>query len=176
VASDVATSGVDERTVGTMAADTRIRTEINEAWFQHDLTMFRKVGLVVHERRVLLTGIMQTRSMKDDAVRLARQIGGVREVIDEILVEDEAPGVMDLAWDNWIVTELRRKITFDSVTSRSIANYRIDAVNGTVYLIGIARDQAELDRVIDHARTLSHVRRVVSHVLLRDDPRRFRDA
>ena len=50
---------------------------------------------------------------------------------------------------------------------RSI-NYNVDCVGGTIYLIGVAQDQAELERVIDHARDISYVRRVVSYVRLKD--------
>jgi osmotically-inducible protein OsmY len=54
---------------------------------------------------------------------------------------------------------------------RSI-NYSIDVVGGTVYLMGIARSQAELDRVLNHARNLPYVKQVVNYVLLKGDPRR----
>ena len=43
-------------------------------------------------------------------------------------------------------------------------NYTIDTVNGTVYLLGIAQDATELQRVRAHARALDYVRRVISHV------------
>ena len=42
------------------------------------------------------------------------------------------------------------------------------AVGGVVYLMGIAQSQAELDRVTGHARNQSYVRRVVSHVRIKD--------
>jgi osmotically-inducible protein OsmY len=41
-------------------------------------------------------------------------------------------------------------------------------VNGTVYVMGIAQSQAEVDRVRDHARQLAYVRRVVSYVRVKD--------
>ena len=36
--------------------------------------------------------------------------------------------------------------------------------------MGIAQDQAEIDRVTTHARQVRYVRRVVSHVRLKNDP------
>ena len=54
---------------------------------------------------------------------------------------------------------------------RSI-NYNVDCVAGTIYLMGVAQDQAELQRVIDHARDISYVRNVVSFVRLKNDPAR----
>jgi osmotically-inducible protein OsmY len=70
------------------------------------------------------------------------------------------------------VTELRSRLLF--AKNIQSVNYSIEAVNGTVYLLGVAQDQAELDRVLDVARNVNYVRRVVSHVLMKDDPRRFR--
>ncbi len=45
-------------------------------------------------------------------------------------------------------------------------------VNQNVYLIGVAQDQAELDRVMAHAKDVQYVRRVVNYVRLKDDPAR----
>ncbi|MEK9660567.1 MAG: BON domain-containing protein, partial [Alphaproteobacteria bacterium] len=55
-------------------------------------------------------------------------------------------------------------------------NYSIRVVDGTVFLLGIAQDQAELDRVINTARALPGIRHIVSHVILKDDPRRAENA
>ena len=47
-------------------------------------------------------------------------------------------------------------------------NYSIETVNGTVYVMGIAQSQAEVDRIRNHARQLSYVRRVVNYVRIKD--------
>ena len=43
-------------------------------------------------------------------------------------------------------------------------NYNVETVNGVIYMIGIAQDEIELDRVTNHARTIKNVVKVVSHV------------
>ena len=53
-------------------------------------------------------------------------------------------------------------------------NYSVETVDGTVYLMGIAQNGSELQRVQDHARNLAYVRKVVSYVRLKDDPKRNR--
>jgi len=73
-----------------------------------------------------------------------------------------------LARDKWVTAQLRLKITFDGKV-KSI-NYAIDTVNGTVYLMGIAQSQGELDRVQNHARAIDYVRRVISHVRIKKPP------
>src|SRR3546814_13450934 len=72
--------------------------------------------------------------------------------------------------DSGIVGELRNKILFDREV-RSI-NYSIDSVAGTIYLMGIGQSEKEVQRVIDHARDVPYVRRVVSYVQLKNDPAR----
>ena len=67
--------------------------------------------------------------------------------------------------DTWISAQIRSNLVFNSQV-RSV-NYTIDTVNGSVYLIGSARTQAELDRVTDAARNVPYVKRVVSYVEIR---------
>ena len=58
-------------------------------------------------------------------------------------------------------------------TGVTISNDTITTVAGTLYLIGIARGQAELDLVTAHASDIAYVRRLVSHVVMIDDPIRL---
>ena len=39
-----------------------------------------------------------------------------------------------------------------------------------ISLIGIAQDQAELDRVLAHARTIDYVKKIVNHVRVKTRP------
>ena len=67
--------------------------------------------------------------------------------------------------DGWVTAQLQSKITFDKDVLA--INYSIETVSGTVYLIGIAKSQREVDRVIAHARSLGYVKRVISHVRIK---------
>ena len=53
------------------------------------------------------------------------------------------------------------------------SNYAIDTENGVVYLNGRAQNKRELECVVNHASSVSGARKVVSYVILKDDPRRF---
>jgi osmotically-inducible protein OsmY len=70
----------------------------------------------------------------------------------------------------WISTQARTHLLLTKGV-RSI-NYSVITVNQTVYLMGIAQDQAELDRATSIISTVDYVQRVVSYVRLKDDPRR----
>lgn len=168
-AATAGTTAAQERPVSKAVSDAAIRSEINYKWGKHDLALYRKVSLSVIEGRVVLTGTVINPQTRIDAARLAWQAHGVREVINEIQVENWS-GVMDRGRDEWIQAKIKGRLLLDSGVMA--INYTVDCVNGTVYLMGIAQNQDELDRVINHVRDTAYVHSVVSYVRLKDDPAR----
>ncbi len=168
----VATTGIavaEERSVGDAVDDLTIRAELNHLFFQDNFELYRDVSYSVIEGRVLLKGTVTTPDDRVRALRIAWQAAGVREVINEIQVTDDT-GILDYARDTWISAQLKGKLLVDGDVLS--INYSIETVNGTVYLLGIAQDEAELARVTEHARSIEDVKRVVSHVVLKDDRHR----
>jgi osmotically-inducible protein OsmY len=149
------------RGLGGAISDTEIQAQINHFWFQHDMDMQSRLSTNVNQGTVLLTGRAKDPEMRLDAVRLAWQANGVKEIINEIVVDDGST-LTDSARDTWISTQLGTKLMFDRDISS--INYSIETVNGVIYLMGNARDPAELERVTGHARSLPYVKRVVSYV------------
>lgn len=162
-------ASTQERGTKGIFSDTRIRTDINNLWYEESVELYRSINLQVQEARVLLSGTVDDPQTRVDAVRLVWQVEGVREVINEIEVKDDS-SLTDWFTDAKIGTELRNKLRFDNAVSS--INYSVEVVNQNVYLIGVAQDQAELDRVIAHAKDVDYVRRVVNYVRLKDDPAR----
>jgi len=163
----VATGGVavaEERSVGTQVDDFTIKVALNEKLFSYDEQLFQDVSIDVTEGRVLLTGKVLEPDDRVDAVRLAWQVEGVKEVINELQVTDTG-GIESYLTDVRISNELRADLLFDSEVSS--INYNVETVGGIVYLTGIAQNQVELDRVVDHARTIAGVKEVISHVRIK---------
>ncbi len=148
-------------------SDSKIKVNINEAWFQYNVDAFRKLGTTVEQGRVLITGIVQDPQHRVEAVRLAWRVAGVTQVINEIRVE-EGGGVTGYVKDSWITSRLRTSLTFNRGVQG--VNYSIDTVKGVVYLMGVAQNQAELNLVIESARTIAGVKKVVSYVKMAGEP------
>ena len=146
--------------------DTATEAKINADLIQHSADLFVDVSVEVYEGRVLLTGDVEKPDARIEAVRIAWSVNGVREVINEIQIRDTSD-LLDAARDRWTTAQLSTRITLDKKIKG--VNYSIETVNQTVYVMGIAQNQAELDRVRNHARQLSYVRRVVTHVRLKSD-------
>jgi len=162
--ASVGVAAMEERGLEQAARDLRIKTEIREAWFRKDHRMIVNLGVEVNEGRVLLTGITPDANEQADGVDMAWKVDGVKEVYNEIIVAPDT-GFGTTMHDTWITSQLKTKVTFDK-TIHAI-NYDIHTMAGTIYLIGIAQSQAELDRVLGHARNITYVERVVSYVRLK---------
>jgi osmotically-inducible protein OsmY len=164
-----AVAASEERGLGGALRDSRIKTVINFHLLDEDPDLFKGLSTAVYEGRVLLTGIAASVAKRDTAVRIAWQAEGVKEVINEIIV-DATGESGSFARDTWISTKLRSKLLFD----KNIIgiNYSIDTLRGTVHLMGVAQNREELTQVLAHARNLNYVRNVVNHVILKTDPRR----
>lgn len=149
------------------ASDLQIQALINDKWFRKDFDMFRKLDMTIDHGRVLLTGVVQKPEHRVEAVKLAWEVEGVKQVINEIKVA-EAPGIGTMANDTWIATKLRARLTVDKYV-QSI-NYNIDVVDSNVYLMGTAQNEAELKRVVKISRETSGVKNVVSYVRMLGQP------
>lgn len=160
-------AAMEERGLSGAADDRASRLRINALLSDKDERLWRKVGMQVYMGRVLLTGTVETEAMRADAVRLAWSAKGVKEVINELQLADPG-GVSGFARDTWISTQLKFALLFDKQVSS--INYSIETVRGTVYLIGLAQDRVELDRVMNHARGLSYVKKVVNYVQIKRPP------
>jgi len=156
-----------ERGFSTAVQDQAIAARINERFFATDVELFGDVGTQVQEGRVLLSGNVQKPEHRVEAARLTWEVPGVREVYNEIEVRDESD-LIDSARDKWIVLRLRGDLLLDNQVSA--VNYSIESVNQVVYLIGIAQDEAELDRVLRYAKDVPFVRGIVNYVRLADAP------
>lgn len=173
VTGTVATTGAvvaQERTAGQAVDDTTTFWQIKHLYLQKNAQdLLAGVNVKVIEGRVYLTGNVNTPEARIDAVRLAWQPNGVKEVINEINVNDEKT-LKEVFQRKFIAAQVRGKLIAEKGI-RSV-NYSIEVVDGVVYLMGIAQDTEELDKATNVASTVKGVEKVVSHVILKDDPAR----
>lgn len=161
-----ATTGIaaaQEGGISRAVSDVSIKAHLNDLWLKKDLDMFSKLSSTVENGRVLITGVVQQPEHRVEAVRLAWQVPGVKQVINEIRVAD-SEGITGYVRDSWISTRLRTALTFDK-NVQSI-NYSIDTVQGVIYLMGYAQNEEEHHHVTEIARRISGVKQVVSYVKL----------
>lgn len=144
--------------------DNEISLEINRKLAEKDGELFKRVSTQVHDGRVVLTGFVRNEQDSAAVSKVAWSVGGVKQVDNELQTGNPT-SFSEKADDSLITTKLRTALIADGAVSS--INYSIKTIRGTVYLSGLAQNQDELNRVINHARGVSGVRNVVSNVELK---------
>jgi len=171
VAATGAIAGVSavrqERTIGNAIDDARIKATLDTRLARDYPGLYVRASTTVVEGRVLLAGRVDKPETRLDATRVAWSVDGVRKVDNDIEVSDMS-GWLDGPADFIMRTQLAATLLADK--SIKDVNYTTDVVHGVVYLMGVAQNQEELERVVAHAQRVNGVKRVENYVVLKDDP------
>lgn len=168
-AAAVGVTTQQERSIGDAISDTEINAQLDTMLLGEEGQPF--IGLSTHvlEGRVTLMGALVLESEKARAEEIARGVPGVLSIKNAI----ETGGTRTRGQ---VLTDVRiantARLRLLSAQDVASVNYSVAAINGTLHLNGLAQSPAELQAAIDAISTINGVRRVVSHVLLVDDPLR----
>lgn len=175
VLTETAKKAMEDRTTEDQVTDTKIGTAILSSLSDKDKGLLLDVNADVWEQRVMLTGTLDNPQTRQEVVQLVRADGRAKKIYDEIQIvtkaekeqrreaaknkdEEKKEGVGQSVNDFWIETKISAKLLgAGGVTS---VNYRWRSVRNTVYLIGRARNQAELKTVLEKIRTTEGVSNV----------------
>ena len=169
-AATLGLAGVQERSIKDAAIDLEIELLIQDNMFREDTEeMFAAIDVIVIEQRVLLVGNVINDNLRDKAAAIAWETKKVKEVLNEVTINKNL-NIVSSAKDARISLNLSGLLIGDSDISD--INFSHSVSGQTIYIIGIAENEEELNNVLDHARTIPSVNKVVSHIILRDDPKR----
>lgn len=157
-----------EKGFSTSVGDTVIVAKLKDKFLKQDQALVTAISTSVNDGSVILTGRIPTQEQKLLATRLAWEIKGVREVVNEVQVTENV-SIKNRAKDVSASAQLRAKLIGDQNVSS--LNYSIDVVNGVIYISGVAVDEAERDRVIAHAQKVKFANKVVNYIILSTDKR-----
>jgi len=158
-------SPTEDRPFKTLRSDAAISLRINEALLSSRYQdLYGDVSSDVYEGVVLITGTLKYSENKKRVTKLMRAIKGVKKIINELQITDDH-SVWAMANDLWLETNLKVQL-LGTKGIRSM-NYRWRSVKGSVYLIGVARSQRELNTVLNVIRTTKGVVRVINHAWIR---------
>ncbi len=168
VGSAAVAASTTEKGISTSVSDGMIFTKLHDKFIHTDINLSTAVDVTVNDGAVLLTGKVKSPEEKVLSTKLAWEIKGVREVVNEIQVTDKS-SIKDVAKDLAASAQLRGKLIADNDISS--LNFSIDVVNGTVYLSGVATDSNEMNRVVTHAQELRFAQQVVNYIIIETDKR-----
>ena len=167
------TTGVilnQNKSVSDTKSDLIIETKIQAQFTKEGLkNPANSIGVTVDEQRVLLTGFVDDEKIISKANEISWKVSGVKEVIDEIQFNENKTALgttLNYIADTAITTQINSKLLFNKKISSS--NFEVITVNKIVYLIGIAKNQSEINIASDIAAKTSGVKKVISHVRVGD--------
>tara|TARA_A100001037_G_scaffold59303_1_gene51555 strand:- start:1131 stop:1745 length:615 start_codon:yes stop_codon:yes gene_type:complete len=167
-AATLGLAGVQERSIKDAAIDLEIELLIQDNMFREDTEkMFSAIDVIVIEQRVLLVGNVVNEKIRDKAAAIAWETNKVKEVLNEVTINKNL-NLVSSAKDARISLNLSGLLIGDS--NISDINFSHSVSGQTIYIIGIAENDSELNNVLNHARTIQGVKKVVSHIILKNDP------
>ena len=136
---------LDDRALKDDWLDTKINVSIRNKLAKKDLKYLLDIELTVFEGCVLLNGALPQTALIDEVVEAVWQTNGVHCVYNYIRVATPS----DLASVNEDAA-VSAKIRYELSLTKGISsvNYKITMENGTIYLMGISKDEEELKKVI----------------------------
>jgi osmotically-inducible protein OsmY len=163
-AGGAAVTANQERTFGEAVDDATVSNEIKARLLANG--GLGEVDVEVAGGLVLLSGRAQTPDLRMKAENIAWSVKRANDVANEIRIESPG-GFFANASDELISTRVRARLLGSS--SIKASNFNVETYGGTVYLLGVARSVAELEKAAEEASYASGVQQVVSYVRLRDD-------
>lgn len=155
---NVGLSAVEERGFSGYASDQAIDLKIDHE-FSGDLAAFSGIEITVYNGRVLLTGVVGNEKIKKDAIGLAKNVSGVKEVIDGMNIMGK-DGLSEYTRDGWMTTKLKASLYADEDVFAP--NYLVRTFDKIIYIFGTAQTKEEMKKVTDYAYDITGVRKVVN--------------
>ncbi|PHR56610.1 MAG: hypothetical protein COA43_13365 [Robiginitomaculum sp.] len=165
----VATAGVtkgDERNLARSILDVSAARSIRARMHRSEGFKMKGVDVEVAQGIVLLSGNVPRPEDRVEAERIAWSADKIMQVGNEIRLMDKQGHVRNIK-DGVLHQSVRtRLIASKTVKAR---NYNIEVHDGIVYLMGVARNEAELARAAQIASTTRGTQEVISYVRISDD-------
>ncbi|HJD56747.1 MULTISPECIES: BON domain-containing protein [unclassified Candidatus Tisiphia] len=158
-----------DQSISETIDDIKISTKIKASFIKNNFReLYTKIKVEVEQGRVLLTGIIDKKEEALKAVELVWDITGVREVINELIIDKKSDhfDLVQYTKDAIITSQIKAR-TFIKRDIKWV-NYTIVTVNNIVYIFGLARSEQELEMVTSIASQINGVERVVCHVKIKE--------
>lgn len=139
-------------------ADSWLTTKIQAQYFADEDVKARYVNVKTHDGVVTLTGRVDDERAHEQAVQIAQNTDGVKQVHDNLVVGAAAGATPERLDSAWITTQLQSRLFADrGIDSREI---EVSTDNGVVTIVGRVNTPQEKERAITLARNIEGVTRV----------------
>ena len=163
---------LDPRSLGTQIDDSIMQKNVAARLIMMNKNYILSINTKVLDGRIFLTGKVNDPEEKLQITKIAWETEGVRSVRNDIKIKDEF-NFKQSAKDLLITSQLRTAM----ILSKSIkaTNYNIDTYKKKIFIYGIALNDEERQEVIDEAKSILDVEKVIASIFLVEDLRIQKD-
>jgi osmotically-inducible protein OsmY len=163
----VAGMATREKSMAGTVSDTQLSASIKKKFYGFSSDLHSQVNVNVQNTEVLLTGAVKDEAWRVEAEKLCWQVVGVSQVHNYVEAQENIESFGDVTKDGWITTRAKSKMmVLSDVYS---LNYNIKTVNGVIYLMGIAQDQTELEKVTKALGEIGGVSKLICLVRIKGE-------
>lgn len=165
------TFAMEERGIKGATSDLGLKAKVIQSWATSDFSFASDLSVIVYNSKAMVMGQLENDDMRAQAISLVWKTDDITDVYNDILLKSDGT-LEDFTQDSWINAKLFAALTFDGQILD--INYKYDVEGGIIYVIGLAQNKRELERFIAHAKSISYVHKVVSHVAIKPKKSMFR--
>ena len=159
---------LDPRSIGTQIDDNIMQKNLSSRLLLKDKKYVLSINTKVLDGRIFITGKVEDPEEKLQITKMAWETNGVRSVKNNIIIKEEF-NFKQSAKDLLITSQLRTAMILNKKIKST--NYNIDTYKKKIYIYGIAQDKDEMKQVIQEAKSILDVDKVVASILLVEDLR-----
>ena len=159
---------LDPRSIGTQIDDNIMQKNLSSRLLLKDKKYVLSINTKVLDGRIFITGKVEDPEEKLLITKMAWETNGVRSVKNNIIIKEEF-NFKQSAKDLLITSQLRTAMIVNKKIKST--NYNIDTYKKKIYIYGIAQDKDEMKQVIQEAKSILDVDKVVASILLVEDLR-----
>ena len=163
---------LDPRSLGTQIDDSIMQKNLGARLLLLDSNYILSVKTKVLDGRIFLTGKVDNPEEKLKITKIAWETEGVRSVRNDIKVKEEF-NFKQSAKDLLITSQLRTAMILNK--NIKATNYNIDTYKKKIFIYGIALTEEERKEVIDEAKGILDVKKVIASISLVKDLRIQKD-
>ena len=162
----------DPRTVGMQIDDSIMQKNLIGRLALNEKKYIIDINVKILDGNIYLSGRVDEPEEKLKIIKMAWETKGVRSVQSAITIKGKS-NFKSTAKDILITSQLKSALIFNKLTKAS--NYKIDTINGKIYIFGIAMIKEEKEKVIFEASQIHGVEDIIPSIYLVEELSRHKN-
>ena len=157
---------LDPRTLGTQIDDSIMQKNLVARLALIEKKYLLKISVKVLDGRIFLGGKVNEPEEKLKITKMAWETNGARSVKNNISIKQKF-SFKNFALDVLITSQLRTALILNKKIKA--ANFNIDTINQTTYVFGIAHSEEEKKEILQEAKQIVDLKKLVTSILMVSD-------